>query len=171
MRHPAKILGSLYLVLISACALAAPPSIDNTTQATLIFTATGLGKDYRGMNLGTGSLRLYEPGRQCEYPPVSLTETQDVNADQPVVLMTIPAERPLVVSSVWSSGAAHCIVGNYTFTAKEDVVYRLTNTQDRSKGVCSLRLQRLVRASNRYENDYSLRRLRAGCTPQRAALD
>lgn len=132
-------------------------------QATLIFTATDLRKDFHGGNLGTGSLRLYAPGGQCQYPPKSLAETRDVTVDYPSVLITLPANKPVVLASFWTAGAAHCVVGNYKFTPRENVVYRLINSQNRRKGVCSLQLQRLVDTGGQYVNDYSLRPTRGNC--------
>ncbi len=146
--------------------IAAVSPIDPTHQATLIFTASHLARDYRGASLGTGSLRLYEPGGQCEYPPKALAFTQNVNADHPVVLLTIPAGQPLVLASFWSSGAAHCVVGNYNFVPKENTLYRLTNMQNRHKGICSLRLQRLAKDRGRYVEDYSLVRSKGQCDRQ-----
>lgn len=149
-----------------AAPLDVPPAARAPDRATLIFTATDLKKDYRGGNLGTGSLRLYTPGGQCEYPPKSLAQTQDVTADRPSVSLNVPADQPLVLASFWTSGPAHCVVGNYQFVPKKGRVYKLTNTQNRSTGVCRLELQRLDDRSNRYVNDYSMRSTRGTCDHQ-----
>lgn len=153
-------------IIPQATPLVVPPTARAPDRATLIFTATDLRKDYRGGNLGTGSLRLYTPGGQCEYPPKSLAQTQDVTADRPFVSLNIPADQPLVLASFWTSGPAHCVVGNYKFVPKRGRTYKLTNTQNRSTGVCRLELQRLDDRSNRYIKDYSMRSTRGSCDHQ-----
>lgn len=122
-------------------------------QATLVFTATRLRRDYRGRSLGAGSLRFYPLGGRCEKPPRTLVDTQDVTADQPFSLVTIPAERPMVLSSFWSAAGAYCKVRDYNFTPVRGGVYKLTNVQNISAGVCHLRLQRLASDGGHYVDD------------------
>lgn len=173
--------GVLALTLITGCAWATTTSnkaaggqgkiselAGATGSATLTFTATQLDRDYRGEHLGTGSLRLYAPGGQCEMPPKALAGTQRVNADQRSVLLTIPAGQPLVLASFWSAGGAHCVVGNYNFTAEPGASYKLTNVQSRATGLCKLRLQRLAEDGSRYLEDYSLQRNNRACSAIRA---
>lgn len=138
-------------------------------QATLVFTATRLRRDYRGKSLGAGSLRFYPPGGRCEVPPRTLTDTQNVTADEPFALVTIPAGRPMVLSSFWSAAGAYCKVRDYNFTPVRGGVYKLTNIQDASAGVCRLRLQRLSSDGGHYINDNEALRP-AGNQCQRADL-
>ena len=147
---------------------AKPEAFTQGAQATLVFTATRLNKGYRGVNVGAGALSLFEPGGQCELPPRTIGDIQQVNADQPETRLQIPADTPLVLSSFWSAGGSHCLMGNYGFTAEDGAIYKLTSVQDVTGGVCSLRLQRQVADASHYVADNSLRPSPAGC--QQAAL-
>lgn len=130
-----------------------PYSGTSHAQATLVYTATRLRRDYRGRNLGASSLRFYPPGGRCEVPPRTLAVTQNVTADQPFVLVTIPAGKPMVLSSFWSAADAYCKIRDYNFTPVRGGVYKLTNIQDVSAGVCRLRLQRLSSDAGHYVDD------------------
>lgn len=148
---------------------ASPPvqPVAAARRATLVFTATSLSKGYGGANVGTGALRVYEPSRDCATPPNALIKTQEVTVDQPEVLLTIPAGRPLVLASFWNAGGAHCVVGNYDFIPQAGASYVLTNVQNISSGTCRLRLKRLADDGRRYVPDHSLRRSRRGCVSAR----
>ena len=139
------------------------------SQATLVFTATRLNKGFQGSNVGVGALELYEPGGQCELPPRSLSGLQEVTADQPEKRFQIPAGQPLELSSFWSAGGSHCLLGNYSFTAEQGGTYKLTSVQDLVGGVCRLRMQKLAEDSGRFVADNTLRQSPGGC--QSAALD
>lgn len=145
-----------------------PVRPDLESQATLVYTSTHLDKGYRGVNVGTGALMVFESGGQCEMPPRTLGGPQEINADRPQTRLQIPAGEPLVFSSLWSAGGAHCLMGSYSFTAEQGATYKVTSVQDRAAGTCRLTWQKMQTDTGQFVADASLRRAPGGC--QQAAL-
>lgn len=111
--------------------------------ATLIFTATSLGKGYQGVNVGIGTLHLSASEKINGTVQITTVGVLEVNADHPEVRVTIPAGQPLMMTSSWSGGGAFCLLKQLTLVPHGGATYKLTNAQDVNSNRCRLYLQRL----------------------------
>ncbi|MAA73133.1 MAG: hypothetical protein CMN28_00310 [Salinisphaeraceae bacterium] len=154
---------------LSACSGVAPApdgesSLARADQATLLFTASDLKTGYSGQPVGVGTLALsVASDARCSRAPVKYGPATQVSARQRIARVTIPANRMLIVDSLWSGADSLCSVTNVGFRPRAGAVYRLVNRQDELRGTCWLTLEMQQTRSRRFVQTQGLTPLPAAC--------